>query len=137
MKSVEEVQVHLNPKDVVIVLVDDDAPILKLMATILEMEGFKVHSFSNGEDSLEFIRKNADSIDLLVTDIRMPGMNGKELAFQANLVKPDLQVLFVTAYSSYSHEVNDTGREMKGRVLQKPFRPSELLSNVKGILKPS
>ena len=126
-----------DPKSIVIALVDDDPPILKLMARILESEGFIIHAFSNGEDGLDFILQNPASIDLLVTDIRMPGMSGNELAFHVSQAIPGIRILFVTAYSSYSHENNHPNAEMKGHVLLKPFGPAELVQNVKSILSPA
>ncbi len=80
-----------------VVLVEDDEVILELAAEVIEVMGYDALYAGDGHQGLQLIEQQ-DSIDLLITDIGLPGINGRELATQAIARHPDIKVLFITGY---------------------------------------
>lgn len=108
-----------------ILLVEDEAAVRRLAAQILGAKGYKVVEAADADTALQLVDQGDAAIDLLVTDIIMPGMNGKELAQLLQRRYPDLKTLFVSGYSLGS--VSDRGIINQGAAfLQKPFSPFEL-----------
>ena len=81
-----------------ILLVDDHPSIRKLMGSILKSEGYVVLEAEDGRQALELCRHYASRIHLLLTDIVMPQMNGHMLAEQIVLLRPDIQILYMSGY---------------------------------------
>lgn len=79
------------------VLVDDDSDILTVLKQNLEANNYQVYAFDNPIKALEYIQ-STNSPHLLITDIRMPGMNGFELARQTNSCKPDMMIMLLTSF---------------------------------------
>jgi CheY-like chemotaxis protein len=79
-----------------ILLVDDNPDITSVLAEILQVKGYAVHAANSGAEGLLLMREHP--VDLLLTDIRMPGMNGLELSRAARKIYPDLFIIFMTAY---------------------------------------
>ena len=100
---------------------------------ILRTHGYTVHEAEDGFQALDLIRRNALHIDLLLTDLVMPGMNGKELAMRLRSHFAELKVLYM---SGYSDNPPVTGDETQGHTtfLQKPFSPEDLIRMVREIL---
>ncbi|MEZ5903348.1 MAG: response regulator [Alphaproteobacteria bacterium] len=80
-----------------IIIVDDDASMLSFLSTALEKEGHTVQKFNFGPNALKVI-ENGDNIDLLLTDIVMPGMDGIELSKKALALNPALKTMFITGF---------------------------------------
>jgi CheY-like chemotaxis protein len=115
------------------VLVVDDQEILRLlMCKTLENGGFRVLAANSGADALTVFRDAAPPVDLLITDYRMPGMTGLELARECCSLNEELSVLYISG-SGPGDDLRaelDVGRR---RFLAKPFRQSDLLRGVKAI----
>ncbi|NJN48132.1 MAG: response regulator [Candidatus Competibacteraceae bacterium] len=96
-------------------------------------EGYDVIEASSGLDALESISRTSQEIDLLVTDVMMSGMNGRQLSDQLTALHPDLKVLFV---SGYSHDLLSEQGVLDHNVtlLQKPYTPLMLQSKVHELL---
>ena len=120
--------------DRTILLVEDDEPLRKLVSQILERTGYTVVSASNGEEALRlFDSPEHTEIDLLVSDVVMPGIGGKALAEKLQARLPDLKVLFISGYPDEAvvhHGVLDEGVAY----LQKPFSPKAFIQKVQEIL---
>ena len=116
----------------------EDEPSVRLLTQhILTTNGYTVHEVENGMQALDFLRTRRDRrIDLLVTDIVMPGMNGQELATRLRRSMTSLKVLYV---SGYSDEDPLTGEAVPAQTgfLRKPFTPHELIKKVREILHAS
>lgn len=116
-----------------VLLVEDQEMVQDLVTEILEDEGFKVVSAYNGKEALEISSTYSGTIDLMLTDVIMPEMNGKELAAKIKETKPELKILFMSGY---------TGEEMRTRgvlesgtnFIQKPFTPDLLIQKVLEVL---
>jgi CheY-like chemotaxis protein len=81
-----------------ILLVDDNPDITSVLADILQVKGYVVHATNSGAEALLLLREHP--VDLLLTDIRMPGMNGLQLSRAARQNYPDLSIIFITAYAA-------------------------------------
>lgn len=110
-------------------LVIDDEPVIREgVRRILESGSYHVETFSSGQAALERIKQ--EEFDLVITDLKMPGMSGMEVLKAIKEIQPDLPVIFITGYSS----VDSAVEVMKlGAVdyIAKPFTPEEMLSTVK------
>ena len=129
--------IHDKPGTETILLVEDEPSVRLLTRHILTTSGYTVHEVENGMQALDFLRTRRDRrIDLLVTDIVMPGMNGQELATRLRSSMTSLKVLYV---SGYSDEDPLTGEAVPAQTgfLRKPFTPHELIKKVREILHAS
>lgn len=116
-----------------ILVVDDDRPVLEVASKALERAGFRVLRGLGGEKALALADEHPDAIDLLLTDVVMPEMNGRELAERLRERLPDLPVLFMSAYTD--DEVIIRGVQVaEVDFLAKPFNLKELVSAVESSL---
>ena len=116
-----------------ILLVEDSEPLRKLARTFLESSGFRVFSAENGEDALEVTKRFGGTFDLLLTDVIMPGMNGRVLAEHLLPRQPGMKVLYMSGYSDSfiaGHGVLDPGTHL----LHKPFTEDVFLRKVREVL---
>jgi DNA-binding NtrC family response regulator len=116
-----------------ILIVDDEAPVLRLMSMLLTRHGYNVEACEDPVSALTLFRKHPDRFDLLIADLTLPGMKGDEMALQMAKSKPDLLVLLC---SGYPFEVSTLPAEHQPRfsVLQKPFLPAMLMDSIKQLL---
>ncbi len=110
-----------------ILVVDDEEAARVSLAEILRLEGYDVVSAENGLDAIQFLK--AEAIDLMLLDIRMPGIDGIEVLQEANKVSPDTEVILLTAHGSMETAI-DALREGAHDYLTKPSSPNEILSSV-------
>lgn len=82
-----------------ILVVDDEEAILLLMRDFLEECGYTVSTHISGQAALEMVRSNTSEVDILITDMTMPEMNGLELADEIHIMKPDIPIILITGYS--------------------------------------
>ncbi|MEW6719355.1 MAG: PAS domain S-box protein [Thermodesulfobacteriota bacterium] len=116
-----------------ILLVEDSDVVRFYAVEILKVGGYNVLVAENGEDALRIAAEHPLPVDLLVTDLVMPGLNGKELADRLGASQPGLKVLFVSGYpeqASGKKRLVEDGSHFLG----KPFKPNELLETVRRIL---
>jgi CheY-like chemotaxis protein len=114
-------------------LVEDEAVVRGLARRILEQVGYSVVEASRGDEALRFCAEHAAEVDLLLTDVVMPEMSGKELADRLKSQYPELKMLFMSGYTDESivhHGVLDSSVEF----IQKPFTPAALVRKVRDVL---
>jgi two-component system chemotaxis response regulator CheY len=111
-----------------ILLVDDDADIRSLTRTFLEHEGYQVFSSGEAERAAQ-IFSSVPRIDLLITDIYMPGRSGMELAHDLKTIRSELPILMVSG-GFVDEDLKERLQEEGWRFMVKPFRLTELLSMV-------
>jgi CheY-like chemotaxis protein len=116
-----------------ILLVEDDSDVRAYLADVLRGLEYRVIAAPHAEAALELLQKADRTIDLLLTDIIMPGCNGRELAKEAERLRPGMQVLFMTGYSR--NAVVHQGRLDEGvDLLQKPVSQAQLATRVRAAL---
>jgi CheY-like chemotaxis protein len=116
-----------------VLAVDDDSAILDILADVLKPLGYKVLSASSGEEALAKAALHQDKIDLLLTDVMLPGIKGQELAKQLLHRCPDVNVLFMSGYLCPSMAHSDTDQRFEA-FIQKPFSPNALLRKIRKLL---
>ena len=113
-----------------IVVVEDEQSVRTLIGRILGSHGYRVFPFSGGSAALEWMRTSNEAIDLLLTDVIMPGLNGRELAEQVAKLRPATRILYASGYTAnviVHHGVLKPGVNF----LAKPFSAEELRSKVR------
>jgi two-component system, chemotaxis family, CheB/CheR fusion protein len=116
----------------VILLIEDEDAVRRLARVILEASGYVVYEAGNGREGLALCEAHQGPIDLLVTDVVMPELGGREVAERALKLRPDMRVLFV---SGHTQDVLLKGGIQKGAAfLQKPFTPAGLAQKVRDTL---
>jgi two-component system cell cycle sensor histidine kinase/response regulator CckA len=105
-----------------VLLVEDDGMLRSILAEALAQEGFAVLTAADGEQALAIASMLAGQLDLVVTDVLLPVMDGLELAGHVACLKPPPAVLFISGIT--------TGRDVPAPVLAKPFGPTAFLEEV-------
>jgi signal transduction histidine kinase len=115
-----------------VVVVEDDEVVRRLTSTALRSYGYAVIEAANGKEGLEAIERHAGPIHLVITDVVMPVMSGRELAGALQRTRPDTQVLYVSGYTDAV--VRHGFLDPSVLYLQKPFTPSLLARRVRDVL---
>jgi len=119
--------------DETILLVEDQEEVRRLAQRVLEARGYTVIPAANGEDALRVAQRHAGGIALLLTDVVMPGMSGKDLQYRLEQQRPGVRVLYLSGYTDESvvhHGVLEPGVAF----LQKPFTAEVLTRKVREVL---
>ncbi len=116
-----------------ILLVEDDDAVRELSRTVLESRGYTVLAATSGDEALRLARQAGTSIDLVLTDVVMPGLSGRELAHSLSKLHPSAAVLYMSGYTDGAL----TGQELadsQALFLAKPFTARELAERVRTLL---
>ncbi|NTV13034.1 MAG: PAS domain-containing protein [Desulfobulbaceae bacterium] len=119
-----------------ILFVDDEEPICLMAKEYLGGYGYLVDIANNGRDALFTVEQDLQAYDLLITDMTMPGMNGKELTEKVLAMRPDLPVILCTGYSSLIDR-EEAARIGVKEYVEKPLLMNNLLSRIKAVLSRS
>jgi two-component system, cell cycle sensor histidine kinase and response regulator CckA len=112
-----------------VLLVEDDAMLRSILAEVLAQEGFAVLTAEDGEQAFAIAGPLAGQLDLVVTDVLLPVMDGRELADRLASLKPPPAVLFISGAATH--------RDLSAPVLAKPFGPSAFLEQVARLIAPA
>jgi CheY-like chemotaxis protein len=122
-----------GPRQLVLV-VDDEQILRDLVCRTLRDEGYRTLEAAHGGEALELVESGPDTVDLVVTDVVMPGMDGRELGRRLAQSRPTLPILYMSAY-----DVNDIFRRgspwTSAPFLQKPFPRDGLINSVEQLLR--
>src|SRR5438067_4068501 len=116
-----------------VLVVEDQEEVRNLTKRVLEARGYAVLAAANGAEALEIVDRHPTPIHLMITDVVMPGMNGREVAQYACAKRSDLKVLFVSGYTGEAvlqHRLLEPGVAF----LQKPFTPDALARKTREVL---
>ncbi len=116
-----------------ILVVEDEPAVRSLTATMLRRHGYDVLVAASGADALAMASDSDEPIDLVITDVVMPGMNGQTVAKRLREGRKDLRVLFVSGYADDAIRRNGV-LEAGTSLLQKPFLTDELIGRVRSLL---
>jgi PAS domain S-box-containing protein len=136
-KSAPRPERHLEPAPAAIgetiLLVEDEPTILQLTSRMLIGTGYTVIAATTPGEAIRLAREHQGRIDLLITDVVMPEMNGRDLARNIMLIYPDIKRLFMSGYTANiiaHHGMLDEGVHF----IQKPFRKNDLAANIRKII---
>lgn len=137
-EAVEEIIEEQHPTALLrgsetILLVDDDELVRNPIHRMLSQDGYTLLEAGSGEEALQVCAQYQDPIDLLVTDVMMPRMNGPELAEQLKILRPNVKVLYISGHPERAGELI-ARMESDAPLLPKPFAFESLLDNVRKVL---
>jgi two-component system cell cycle sensor histidine kinase/response regulator CckA len=115
-----------------VLLVEDEDAVRALAREVLRRHGYVVLEARDGVDALRVAERHADEIDLLVADVVMPHMSGRELAERLATVRPAMKILFMSGYTDHALVHDDV--TLNAAFLQKPFTPEVFARRVRRIL---
>src|SRR5207245_4617240 len=116
-----------------VLLVEDDPQVRELAHAVLISSGYSVLVGNNARTALSLCETYLGRIDLLLTDVVMPGLNGHELAHRVTHLRPGTKVIYMSGYTDnalFQHGVTDAG----ALFLQKPFTPASLTAAIQKVL---
>jgi len=119
-----------------ILLAEDEQDVREVAREFLESGGYTVLEAKDGTEAVGLVEKHQGDIDLLITDMVMPGITGQELALRLREIRPNLRMLYMSGYSDGA-ALNSALSDSSVRLLTKPFSRSALLRAVKELLKRS
>lgn len=117
-----------------ILLVEDETPVRTFAARALTNKGYKVLEADSAETALEVIAQQGENIQIIITDVIMPGMTGPDMVVEILETYPDIKVVFISGYAEDAF-VNSYGTEREFNFLPKPFTLKQLASKVKEVLE--
>lgn len=112
---------------VAILYAEDDASLRNFFSKALEKAGHQVCACANGVQALKALKFGDDIFELLLTDIMMPDMDGITLAKQAEILSPNIKVIFITGFAAVAL---NNGKKAHQRLLSKPVHLRELISEI-------
>jgi CheY-like chemotaxis protein len=122
------------PSDALVLLVEDEDGVREVCRLALEMAGYRVVTANSAAQAIQCRQELQKPIDLLITDMVMPGMNGRDLARVVRQVQPRARVLYMSGYVADDlGDVDSLGEEL--HFLQKPFTPRVLVGKVREVLE--
>jgi CheY-like chemotaxis protein len=117
------------------VLVVEDEPTVRFMTSrALQEQGYKVMEASSGDEALRLVEQSDGALDLIITDVIIPGIDGTELARRASVLRPGLPILFMSGYTD-DDIVRRGLLDREQNFLQKPFTPDALIRRVAELLR--
>lgn len=119
--------------DETLLVVEDDTRVRSLVRRALQLAGFRVIEAADGDQAIAAFQQENGAIDLLLTDVVMPRMGGRQLAARLRTTRPDLKVLFMSGYAENEmarHGILQPGADF----IEKPFEPRELQRRVRQVL---
>ena len=116
-----------------VLLVEDEAPVRSFASRALKLRGYRVIEAESAEDAMVVLAEAAEDVDVLVSDVVMPGMDGPTFASKAREMRPDLRVIFISGYAEDSFRQNL--KDLEFEFLPKPFSLNELTAKVKHVIE--
>jgi two-component system, cell cycle sensor histidine kinase and response regulator CckA len=113
-----------------VLVAEDEETIRRLVTQVLSRSGYTVHVAASGDEALALLERER-SVDLLLTDVVMPGMSGPDLARAATATNPALRVLYTSGYAS---EPDEAFEDPDVEFIGKPFSPQALVAKVREVL---
>ena len=117
-----------------VLLVEDETVVRQLVAEILESNGYAVLQAADGASAIEVLRRHVGGLDLLLTDVVMPGMSGRDVARAVTTMRPGTPVLYMSGYTDSAidkHGILDDGVHF----VQKPFSAADLTTRIREIVE--
>jgi PAS domain S-box-containing protein len=119
----------------VVLFAEDDRAVRRLMSIELRRRGFTVLEARHGGEALDICKQYGDEIDMLVSDIVMPTMNGVDLVAAATRIRPEMAILLISGHPERAGVGLDVGGAHGGNLLLKPFTPEDLAARINDALE--
>lgn len=132
MSTSQATQQQPNPSKMILVL-DDEAEVRKLVAAVLSRNGYKVLTADNGDNAIKAFKKSKHPVDLLLLDVVSPGLSGPMVADRIVESQPGVRVLFMSGYD-HTNVVQRYVVEKGYALLTKPFTPDQLAKKVREVM---
>ena len=117
-----------------VLIVDDEVDIINSVKRWLEADGFKVHGIADPLQALEYFQNNSNDIDVVLSDIRMRKIDGRELVKRIKTIRPETKIIFMTALETDRLELSKTLPSIKiDGFMTKPGSLQKLANELKGI----
>jgi two-component system, cell cycle sensor histidine kinase and response regulator CckA len=123
------VTVPAGPQMQTVLVVEDAEPLRKMIVSMLQTSGYNVLEASNGADALLVFEREGEHIDLVLTDVIMPQMNGKELADRLSLLRQDCPIVFMSGY--VEDPLVERVMNVSTHFLRKPFTAQALTDMIR------
>lgn len=117
----------------VIILLDDEPDIVSVFGKVLQLSGYEVNGFTDPRKALEFFAENRDKCSLVITDLRMPHMNGIDFAAEVRKINPDVKLVLMTAFETANYD-EQIAQLKFSTTLCKPIMPTNLKVTVEKTL---
>jgi CheY-like chemotaxis protein len=117
----------------VILLAEDEDGVRRMVQEVLSRQGYEVIAARHGEEAIEIAKRHLDRIDVLLTDVVMPGISGRQLADRLSRIRPGIRVIYMSGYAEdaiVQHGVLEDGIDF----LLKPFLPEVLTTRLREVL---
>jgi two-component system cell cycle sensor histidine kinase/response regulator CckA len=125
-----------SPGQTTILVIEDDEQIRDITVEMLEHSGYRVLSACHGQDAFSVLERNGGTVDLVISDVAMPKMNGPEFARKLAEKNADSRMIFMTAHIDNHESLYDHGlKENNVKYLSKPFNRGTLLTQVREIME--
>lgn len=119
-----------------VLLIDDDRDILTVLKRSLDTKGVNAYGFTNPVLAVEHFRNNAANYDIVITDIRMPQMNGFEVARAVKEIRPDIKLAFITAFEINESEFEKVLPSTKvDAFITKPVKSATFVEMIDGVIR--
>ena len=133
MSTSQATQPQQGPSKMILVL-DDEAEVRKLVAAVLSRSGYKVLTADNGDNAIKAFKKSKHPVDLLLLDVVSPGLSGPMVADRIVESQPGVRVLFMSGYD-HTNVVQRYVVEKGYALLTKPFTPDQLAKKVREVME--
>ena len=127
--SDDDIRPDVDPR---ILVVEDDELVREFAVRLIKSLGYAVVSAADGMEAMRIVEE-ISTVDLLFTDIVMPGVDGIILADMVKQRRPTLKILYTTGYRDIARAKSEAGI-LHGRILEKPYRPAELETEIRRLL---
>jgi PAS domain S-box-containing protein len=116
-----------------VLVVEDEAALRELAESVLDSAGYRVLTAAHGREAIECLEREGASVDLVFTDVVLPGMNGRNLAEHVARTHPEIRILFTSGYTGDA-ELRDGVLKSSAHFLAKPYTVAQLLAAVRDVL---
>jgi CheY-like chemotaxis protein len=130
MEPIPRTQTHCHET---ILIVEDDEPLLRLLRFFLGDEGYNVLSANTGEEAVDIYMKHRREIDLVLTDLGLPGLTGKDEMLALGRINPDVRIICASGFIVPKVEAEMLQAGAKA-IIKKPYAPQEILQKVRTVL---
>jgi CheY-like chemotaxis protein len=127
------VNIARNVDREVVLVVDDEPTVRRFARRVLAEQGYEVHEAADGAEALDMVRATFDRLDVVVSDIVMPKLNGVELLHRLAIVRPQLPVILMSGYAG--PQLTERGIEAPCSILAKPFSAESLVAEVRRCIR--